>query len=388
MRIFLSCQQDLGGPPHPVPAYRFWRGYFAHALAEAGHELLEAPECDWAAGLLPLADDERTAWREKTWTTALDWIRREHARQPIDLFLAYLYPQQVEPAELAELRSLDIPTVNFFCDNVREFRRVPPEYRNFDLHWVPETAALPLYQRANLPAIHAPMPCWVPPAFRAPPTEEKLSVSFIGTRDELRAGLFADAISRGLDITLYGPGWREPAPGSNSTPISAHGLLSRQLAFVRQHGAAAFFRKVTSKFQPTQSVNFDFAPHAGSSLTAQDYLTSSRDATVCIGVNRYPSPRHSLRHPGTYSRLRDIEAPMLGACYLTEWAEGLDALYEGGVEIETYRDAAELVEKARALQADPSRRARLRTAGQRRALSDHSIARTLERIATRLGLKP
>ena len=77
---------------------------------------------------------------------------------------------------------------------------------------------------------------------------------------------------------------------------------------------------------------------------------------------------------------------MAGACYLTEWTEGIDQLYELGQEIETYRDAAELVEKSRALSADVLRRQRLRAAGQRRALHDHSIARTLDRIAKTLKL--
>lgn len=36
--------------------------------------------------------------------------------------------------------------------------------------------------------------------------------------------------------------------------------------------------------------------------------------------------------------------------------------------------------------ADPARRARIRAAGQRRALAHHSISRTVETIALRLGL--
>lgn len=103
-------------------------------------------------------------------------------------------------------------------------------------------------------------------------------------------------------------------------------------------------------------------------------------------MNRYPSWRFPPEQPDTYSRLRDIEAPMAGACYLTEWTQGLDQLYELGREIETYRDAAELVEKSRALAGDPPRRKRMREAAQRRALNDHAIAETIRRVAARLNL--
>jgi spore maturation protein CgeB len=77
---------------------------------------------------------------------------------------------------------------------------------------------------------------------------------------------------------------------------------------------------------------------------------------------------------------------MAGACYLTEWTAGLDQLYDLGVEIETYRDAPELAEKAQWLLNDSARRKRMRKHGQARALQEHSIARTLDKVAARLNL--
>src|SRR5277367_6223611 len=93
LRIVLCCQQDLR--PHPLPAYRFWAETFRAALAEAGHACLEVPGCDWAEGLTPLAPAARAGWLESTWRRTVDFIRREHARRPVDLFLSYLYPDQV-----------------------------------------------------------------------------------------------------------------------------------------------------------------------------------------------------------------------------------------------------------------------------------------------------
>lgn len=348
--------------------------------------MLEVPGCDWAAGLLAEPPGGRAAWRARAWETTLDWLRREHAARPVDLFLGYLYPEQIEPAAVRSVRALGIPCVNFFCDNVREFRRVPREFSGFDLHWVPEYAALPLYRRAGLPHLHAPMPCWVPPELRTPPARETFPVTFIGTRDELRERLFAEAFALGLEARLWGRGWRdEPATPSAATP-AAGSLLSNQFDFARRHGLAALARKLAARAFPPPPFSFDFSPFAEASAPAAQFFTLTREATVCLGVNRYPSPRHSPLRPAAYSRLRDLEAPMVGACYLTEWCEGLDQLYAPGVEIETYRDAAELVEKTRALSADPARRARLRAAGQHRALSDHTIARTIERVARTLQI--
>ncbi len=382
LRIFLCCQQDLG-TRHPVPAYDFWAGYFRAACAEAGHECLEAPGCDWAAGLVARPAVEHAAWLESTWSRALDWLKREHTRQPVDWFLGYLFPTQVLSGALAELRAVGIPSVNFFCDHVRLFRRVPGEFRSFDLHWVPEAAALPLYARAGLPALAAPMACWVPPAYRTLPDRETLPPTFVGTRDETRERLFAAAFALGLEADLRGHGW-DGAVGAPSPRGQGGRAVLNQWNYARQHGTAAAARKILRTVFPPVSVKFDFAPRVRP-MPGADYWLVLRESRVCLGVNRFPSLRFPLDRPGAYSRLRDIEAPMTGACYLTEWAPGLDQLYDPGREIEVYRDAAELVEKCRALDRDPARRAALRAAGQRRALTDHTIARTLERIADHLG---
>jgi spore maturation protein CgeB len=91
--------------------------------------------------------------------------------------------------------------------------------------------------------------------------------------------------------------------------------------------------------------------------------------------------------PLSYSRLRDIEAPMLGACFLTEWTEGLEHLFELGLEIETYRTPDELVEKLSSLTREPDRRRAMRANAQRRALAHHSVGQSLGKLFGALGVQ-
>lgn len=385
LRIFLCCQQDL--LPHPVPAYRFWAESFRAAFSEAGHACLEAPGCDWAEGLTSLTPEKRASWREAVWQRAVDWIRGEHLRQPIDLFLSYLYPGQVQAAGVAELRALGIPCVNFFCDNVRLFRRAPSEFRGFDLHWVPEAGALGLYRRAGLPHLHAPMPCWVPPRWRTMPAVESLPPTFVGTRDEQRERLFARAFDFGLKMDLRGLGWaREAMPWADPPPGRGTTLLANQWDFAARHGVAALARKLARRIFPPKPVSCDFASRAREQCLGDDYWRVLRECRVCVGVNRFPSLRRPLDRPGLYSRLRDIEGPMAGAAYLTEAAPGLGELYEIGREIEVYHDAGELASKVEALERNAPQRRMLRELGQRRALGEHGIAQTVAKIAARLGI--
>ena len=77
---------------------------------------------------------------------------------------------------------------------------------------------------------------------------------------------------------------------------------------------------------------------------------------------------------------------MLGACYLTEWTEGLEHMYELGKEIETYRTSEELTSKLSELRKDALRRRAMRQRAQCRALADHTVGRSIERIRAHFGL--
>lgn len=376
MRILLSCLQSL--QRHAIPAYDFWRPYFVEGCREAGIECVEVPGVDWAEGLVHSPGPKLSAWRARTWETVLTFARSTNARDGLDLFLSYLYPNQVEPEAIAELQRLGIPCVNFFCDNVRDFRRIPTEYRSFALHWVPEFEALPLYRRAGLPYLHAPMPCWVPPNMRSVPVHETEPPTFIGSADNLRRDLLGRALREGGNFVVRGAGWQE----SSSALPKAQSLLRtmvNQRNTIRTHGFTALYRKLEKRLRPLTPPPIP-VDRILSLPSREEYHRISREALVAIGVNRVPTAFAPEHRPLSYSRLRDLEAPMLGACYLTEWTAGLSELYELGTEIETYRTPEELVAKLEALKKDKVHRRTLRERGQKRALQTHCIPRSLDLI--------
>src|SRR5205085_4456449 len=114
-----------------------------------------------------------------------------------------------------------------------------------------------------------------------------------------------------------------------------------QFRSVRSHGPGILLRKAERRLHPLRPLPLP-AGNIREIVNGAEYFRVTREAMVSIGVNRVSTTRASDHHPIVYSRLRDIEAPMLGACYLTEWTEGLEKLYELGTEIETYRTTEEL----------------------------------------------
>lgn len=160
-------------------------------------------------------------------------------------------------------------------------------------------------------------------------------------------------------------------------------MLRNQAEILQHQGAGALITKLDNKLHWQDAPPIPQGRVRGA-VSAGECIRITREATVTVGVSRVSTPLQPDRRPLRYSRLRDIEAPMLGACYLTEWTEGVERLYELGAEIETYRTPEEMVAKLAELSGDSRRRNAMRERAQRRALSDYSVPRTLKRISEML----
>jgi hypothetical protein len=384
LAFFQTTARGLG-----TANYGFWADTMRAALTERGHTVLEFEGIDWARGMECDVVTESPAWRDRTWTQVQRDLAAWQAAGGVDLLLGYFFPRQIEPAAITAIRQSGVPVVNFFCDNVREYRQVPAEFRPFNLHWVPEWEALPMYRAAGLPHVCAPMPICIPHALRSLATrEDAAAATFLGSHDDLRERLFGELSTHGVTLAIRGKGWLRGAGGAlratSNAPVSWKRRLRDQEQFIHLHGPGAWLQKFTAR--PVSPAPPIPAEWLGPPVSREEYYRSTRESAVTVGVNRYDSPRFPAGSFGTYSRLRDIEAPMLGACYLTEWAPGLDQLYDLEREIATYRDEAGLAAQLRALLDDAPRRRTMRAAAQARALREHTIGPTLKKIAATLGL--
>ena len=382
MKIFLSFLQS--SEHYPIPAYGFWEHYIKNGIEEAGHEWAECPDIDWAQGLVPKNKAEQLRWKDETWSKTLAWLKKD----PADLFLSYLYPEQIDTAAIGEIRKMGIACVNFFCDNVRLFKKIPAEFAVFDLNWVPEFKAIMLYQKAGFPHINLPMPIWVAPGLRNMHNENNEQVSFIGSKDVQRLSFFEKVIQADpkLPMAIYGNGW-DDSTAQDYLPTEDYTLYRKfnfQFNFVKKNGLGAYLRKLQQR-NISLSASGALKARIHGTVSFDEYNKLTSGSMITLGINRYVSYHFPFSKPDTYSRLRDIEAPMLGACYLTEYTEGIEQLYEPGKEIELYKEAEDLVEKIKELRADGPKRKSLKINGQKRALQDHSISQSLNKILSKLN---
>jgi hypothetical protein len=383
MKIFLSFLQS--DKRYPIPAYDFWQRYIKNGIEEAGHQWVECPDVDWALGLVPKSEADQLKWKAEAWGKTVAWLKKKR----VDVFLSYLYPNQVDKSAVKEIQKLGIPCVNFFCDNVREFRNIPSEYGVFDLNWVPEHKALRMYESAGYKFIHLPMPVWVSPEDRVIKDEVYHQVTLLGSKDIQRKLLMAEVIKLYPDIPLavYGSGWKKEngptSAGTQSQTLTKR--LQNQFSFVKQYGLNAYNNKLRNRSYSYETDDSILGKYKGDHQI-EEYKVLTAASMITVGINRYPSFHFPIDRPDTYSRLRDIEAPMLGACYLTEWTEGIEEMYEPQVEIALYHNAEDFVEQVKELISDHKKRNMLKVNGQKRALSEHTIPTSLNKLIRTLGI--
>ncbi|MCC7518165.1 MAG: glycosyltransferase [Verrucomicrobiae bacterium] len=391
MRVLL-CSFSRPFPQSDGP-WPLWTPPFREGLEACGCEVVEPKTVDLIEPFLRRAD---TDWilrnRSALAGRLLDEVRRLHREKPLDLIFTYFWEFQVDAAGMRAITDLGIPTVNFFCDNVREFSSVEPLVRSFTLNWVPEVGALPLYRRAGAPHVHLPMSA-SPSRFPFEERPEKRRVVFIGSADVVRRHLL-DQVRDRLPLRVGGEGWAPAATGEGAPSGAPRrsfadlaGTLASHAARVLRHGPRAEWNHFEQKRVELRLAG-RFADLALDTRKSSAMLEAFWDSAVTLGINRFPTPEAPLERPRCYSRLRDLEAPMAGAAYLTERTEDLPHLFEEGKEVLAYRTADELVAQAERMLEDPALRRRLRREGRRRALAEHTWERRFRDLFRHLGLKP
>jgi hypothetical protein len=210
------------------------------------------------------------------------------------------------------------------------------------------------------------------------------TISTLPCRDIQRETLLAKVLEF-VDLEIRGAGWAQDKLLSVPTGQTPWQTTINQWDFLSQHGVVPWLRKIQAKSLPRVSDQV-FEAFVKPQPDQSEYVQILQQSLITLGINRYPSFSHPFHQPDTYSRMRDIEAPMMGACYLTEWTEGLEDLYDLEQEIEIYRTPEEMIEKIKFLQGNPTKRFKMRFHAQRRALSEHSISNSIDKICSALNL--
>jgi spore maturation protein CgeB len=273
--------------------------------------------------------------REANSRVLISRLAEEMTLRPIHLLMGQMWGNFISVEALRLIQSWGVITVNVSMDD-----RLPDHWktvngvelgsvglrRGLDLVATTTRESCLWYTVRGCPAIFWPLAS-DPRHFHGDPEQLRdIDVVFVGSRYGIRDQIVAALLKAGVAVEAFGPGWPR---GSVSASESA-GLFAR------------------SKI------------------------------VLGVGTVGHTSDIYTLK-------LRDFDAPMSGALYLTQRNPDLLELFREGREIVCYSNADEAAAQAREFLSNPAARLEIARAGSRRARGEHSWASRLNQLFDSLG---
>jgi spore maturation protein CgeB len=282
---------------------------------------------------------------------------------------------------VCDVRRAIAPAVNFHCNNIHQFALVRDVASAFDLNLVPEREALGRFRAAGAEAIYWPMAA-NPDVYTPTDTAPRWDATFAGQRYGDRTALLLALREAGVDAHAFGSGWAAGPAGAAATGGASAGADAAKL--LRDTLAGRLPWRALADRRALRRLTTRHAGALHGAVGDREYVALFGASRINLGFVTLGDTHRTLR-PLRQVRLREFEAPMAGGFYLTGWIDELQELYEVGREIECYRSAAELVDKARFFLRDDAARERVRRAGFGRARRDHTWTRRFEALFAELS---
>jgi spore maturation protein CgeB len=358
MRIFYA----VANSPNSLFRSNLWRRNLRESLVQLGHTIVDFEyDLDKTFQNLDPSDPLQSEFidrnRPRLSDELLSQVRDAHTVRPIDVLFTYFYNACVLPEVIREIRSLGIVAINWFCNASYQFNLVSEIAPAYDYCLVPEKFRLEAYRQTGARPIYC-QEAANPHVYRPYSETERYEAGFVGQAYGERPGWIARLVERGVDVHVWGSGWenfRWQRPALNPGCWGRKDHLPRIPK--RLIGGVLTDDEMVRTFSRTR-INLGFA------------------ACWTTGTERI-----------SQVRLRDFEVPMSGGFYITEYQDEITEFYEIDSEIVCYRDRDELFDKIKFYVRRPELREKIRQAGRRRCLNDHTWVKRFEQVFHAIGLE-
>lgn len=254
----------------------------------------------------------------------------------IDIVLGQMWAGRLSKNILKWVRSKGIPVINISMDD-----RLPEHWgyakdvrlgsvglaENLDLVLTTSSETCIWYSIEGCPAIYWPLASDPKLFYKKNAIERDIDVLFIGNRYGIRSKIVKKLISAGINVTTYGQGW--------------------------PNGSATF----------------------------EESISLSNRAKIILGIGTVGHCSNLFT-----MKLRDFDAPMSGALYITHRNPDLTSLFTEGEEIEFYLTIEEAISKIKFYLNNPNELKRIAFNGQIKALEKFTWKDRFVDLFTRLGL--
>jgi glycosyl transferase family 1 len=348
---------------------RVWQRHFYDGLQAALPSVVvpEAVDFEWArpvSALTPGPSPDRSAVTERLW----DQIGASHAARGLDAVISYCFSTDIDPALIERTVHLGVPWINFYCDSTYAFDYVEALARVTSLNWYPEHSADARYRALGRPRLCRPYAVHPGALPEAGCETAEHALGFVGTPNGSRIRHLAGLLLFGRRAAVRGEGWRRqraapaaPRPQRPPSPdFRTRGRLGERI-LVR-----ALMPLVRDGARP---------------LADDEIVPFLSRCRVVLGLNEGRDLNGVYQ---SYMKLRDVEFPGHGCCYLTQHNADVEHAFDVGRELLTFRHVAEAASLVRRSVRHPEDARAIGRAARRRVLAEHTWAARLVELARAL----
>ncbi|MFT3867818.1 MAG: glycosyltransferase [Nibricoccus sp.] len=350
-------------PDCHVRSWRYakvWERHFYEGLEQAGVAVIRPQDLDFAWARPPQTHDPdgAVALRTRTSEKLLEQIFGADGGAP-QAVLSCCFSHDLDLDVVDRVRAKGIPWINFFCDSLYAFDLVAGLAARTSLNWFVESEAKERYRSLGVPFLRAPYavnPNALPDASCI--TSEH-SLLFVGSANRNRLRTATILRIMGVDLQVRGWGWPE-ALAAAPHRVAKEPNLARRMA-----------RGIVRSFLATR---------IGDYLDDETLLTELRQSAVVLGLNQGGAEPNAC----SYLKLRDLEFPGMGCCYLTQYHRDLAEIFELGKDILTFRSAWEASRLAKDLARHPAECRAIGHRARARILGEHTWSARLAQLEAHL----
>jgi len=358
---------------------------FHSSLVEMGHDVLRY---DWDP---PFHPRESRRWYEKERPKMneilVEKVRNANREKKVDLFFSYFDDRIVSPDAIEKIKEMEIPTLNFFFDDLHDFHAIENISPAFDYCWTTMKAAVPNYRKVGAKPIYAPAAA-NPTVYKPYPLKREFDVTFVGLCRGERPATVRKILRAGIDIRVWGHGWIRGQP----LGASIRSIFSQDSGYFSIRGSIDklvrdFYNYYIGWCGIKGCEIKDLRHIASPPLPFEEMVKMYSRSKISLGFGGADTSSE-LEKPERLRavKLRDFEAPMSGAFYLTEYRNELENHYNIGDEIVCYHDTEDLIEKIKYYLAHEDEAEAIREAGYQRARRDHTWANRFEQVFGEIGI--
>lgn len=297
----------------------------------------------------------------------------ENAKNHIDLFFSYLMDGMIEPATISEIKKSGTITCNFSCNNIHQFENVDGISPYFDYNLHAEKEAEIKFRKIGANPLWWPMAA-NPKYYKGFNVSRDIKMSFSGANYGLRALYVKELLENGMDIHVWGPNWAS----KSMNEIKRLWFLINTVS-MRSAGKRYKYSYCLAEEDLRYLLNVRYPKNIHGFISDHEYISLFSRSEISLGILDVYDQHDPARPIKKHIHLREFEAPMSGALYITGYIDSIDELYEVDKEILIYRNIEELIDKVRYYLNHPEVGEKVRIAGRKRALADHTYQKKIGR---------